>query len=271
MIAFCLNLSAQETNIIPQPVKLALNPTASPFTIDYNTLIIAPDSLINSISFLQNYLTKYYGITVNRDTTFSKATNKIKLIINNIKTANHDRYELTSNSKEVQIVASSSTGIFYGIQTLIQLLPYSSKAFPLQIPSVNITDYPRFDYRGMHLDVSRHFFDVAFVKKYIDYLALHKMNYFHWHLTDDHGWRIEIKKYPKLTEIGAWRNGSIIGLWPGKGNEDIKYQVLPTEIKITPKDATIKTDGIRYGGFYTQEQIKDVIDYASKRYITIIP
>ncbi|WP_240916462.1 beta-N-acetylhexosaminidase [Pedobacter sp. HDW13] len=123
----------------------------------------------------------------------------------------------------------------------------------------------------MHLDVSRHFFDVAFIKQYIDYLALHKMNYFHWHLTDDHGWRIEIKKYPKLTEIGAWRNGSIIGLWPGKGNENIKYQVLPNEIKITPKDAVIKTDGIRHGGFYTQEQIKEVVDYAAKRYVTIIP
>ncbi|WP_307533266.1 beta-N-acetylhexosaminidase [Pedobacter sp. W3I1] len=123
----------------------------------------------------------------------------------------------------------------------------------------------------MHLDVSRHFFDVAFVKQYIDYLAFHKMNYFHWHLTDDHGWRIEIKKYPKLTEIGAWRNGSIIGLWPGQGNEHIKYQVLPAAVKITPKDAVIKTDGIRHGGYYTQEQIKDVIDYAAKRYITIIP
>lgn len=147
----------------------------------------------------------------------------------------------------------------------------TSQLNKLLVPDVEIIDYPRFAYRGMHLDVSRHFFDVAFIKKYIDYLALHKMNYFHWHLTDDHGWRIEIKKYPKLTEIGAWRNGSIIGLWPGKGNESIKYEVLPTEIKITPKDAIIKTDNIRHGGFYTQEEIKDVIAYAAKRYITIIP
>jgi hexosaminidase len=160
--------------------------------------------------------------------------------------------------------------VFYGIQSLIQLLP-TTKSQALIIPTVLVGDHPRFEYRGMHLDVSRHFFDVPFVKKYIDYLALHKMNYFHWHLTDDHGWRIEIKKYPKLTAIGAWRNGSIVGLWPGKGNENIKYQVLPNEVKITPANAVIKTDGIKHGGFYTQEEIKDVIDYAAKRYITIIP
>ena len=153
---------------------------------------------------------------------------------------------------------------------MIQILPIT-KVTNYKIPAVAILDYPRFDYRGMHLDVSRHFFDVAFVKQYIDYLALHKMNYFHWHLTDDHGWRIEIKKYPKLTEIGAWRNGSIVGLWPGKGNENIKYQVLPNDVKISPANAVIKTDGIKYGGFYTQEQIKEVVDYAAKRYITIIP
>ncbi|RYG12249.1 MAG: beta-N-acetylhexosaminidase, partial [Chitinophagaceae bacterium] len=270
-IAFCYNISAQEVNIIPQPVKLTLNSKALPFIIDNNSKIVAPDSLINSIDFFKDYLSKYYGINISRDTTLSKKGNVIQFVVNNVKTSNPDRYELNTDSKEIQITASSSKGIFYGVQTLIQLLPYSRKDFPVQIPSVNITDYPRFDYRGMHLDVSRHFFDVDFVKQYIDYLALHKMNYFHWHLTDDHGWRIEIKKYPKLTEIGAWRNGSIVGLWPGKGNENIKYQVLPTEIKITPNDAVIKTDGIKHGGFYTQEQIRDVVNYAAKRYITIIP
>jgi len=268
---FALHLSAQEVNIIPLPVKLDIKQKIAPFTIDQNTQIITPDSLINSITYLKDYLLKYYGIVIGGDSTFNKKGNIIKLEINAIKTVNPDRYELSSDDKQIRVSASSPKGIFYGIQTLIQLLPYSRKAFPIQIHAVSIVDYPRFDYRGMHLDVSRHFFDVAFVKQYIDYLALHKMNYFHWHLTDDHGWRIEIKKYPKLTEIGAWRDGSIIGLWPGKGNENIKYQVLPSEVKITPKDAKIKTDEIRYGGFYTQEQIKEVVDYAAKRYITIIP
>jgi hexosaminidase len=269
LIAF--KLSAQEVNLIPLPVKLEIKQQAAPFKIDSTTAIYSNDLLTySSIEFLQDYLEKNYQIKlkqynnpdINRD-------NVINLIVDK-KISTHKEYLLNVTDKSIIIGASSDTAIFQAIQTLIQLLPPEKNTF-LNIPALSITDYPRFDYRGMHLDVSRHFFDVAFVKQYIDYLALHKMNYFHWHLTDDHGWRIEIKKYPRLTEIGAWRNGSIIGLWPGKGNENIKYQVLPTEVKITPKDAVLQTDGIKHGGYYTQEQIKEVVDYASKRYITIIP
>jgi hexosaminidase len=266
-----IKLSAQDVNIIPQPVSVKIEKGAAKFIIDKNTEIIASDDLSNSALYLQNYIQKYYNLDlqISPNSTNEKNIIKLEIISRMIKDLNE--YELTSNNEQIKVYACSENGIFYGMQTLIQLLPYSRKAFPIQIPAVSIMDYPRFYYRGMHLDVSRHFFDVAFVKQYIDYLALHKMNYFHWHLTDDHGWRIEIKKYPKLTEIGAWRNGSIIGLWPGKGNENIKYEVSPAEVKITPKNAEIKTDGIRHGGFYTQEQIKDVVDYAAKRYITIIP
>ncbi|MCZ4244752.1 beta-N-acetylhexosaminidase [Pedobacter punctiformis] len=248
LLAITFNLSAQEINIIPQPVKVEIKSKNSPFIIDSNTQIIAADSLSNNALFLKDYLFKYLGSNVTQSAVSDRKTSVIKLVISNVKTENEDRYELNSDAKQITIQATSSKGIFYGIQTLIQLLPYSNKAFPVQVPSVSIIDYPRFAYRGMHLDVSRHFFDIAFVKQYIDYLALHKMNYFHWHLTDDHGWRIEIKKYPKLTEVGAWRNGSIIGLYPGTGN-----------------------DGIKHGGFYTQEQIKEVIKYAADRYVTIIP
>lgn len=264
-------LIAQEVNIIPQPAKLEVNSKEWPFKIDSTTVIYTNDSLANpSIAFLQNYLSKNYNfqLKINRIPDMGR-TNVINLIMNE-KIVNQKEYTLKVTNKSIIIGATSDTAIFQGIQTLIQLLP-TSKSTVLNIPAVEITDYPRFAYRGMHLDVSRHFFDVPFVKQYIDYLALHKLNYFHWHLTDDHGWRIEIKKYPKLTEIGAWRNGSIIGLWPGKGNENIKYQVLPTAVKITPKDAVIQTDGIKHGGFYTQQQIKEVVDYAAKRYITIIP
>ncbi|HEX6180441.1 MAG TPA: family 20 glycosylhydrolase, partial [Chitinophagaceae bacterium] len=133
------------------------------------------------------------------------------------------------------------------IQTLIQLLPVQRSA-SLNIPVASIEDYPRFEYRALHLDVGRHFMPLDFIKRYIDFLALHKMNYFHWHLTEDQGWRIEIKKYPRLTEVGAWRNGTIIGRYPGKGN-----------------------DNIRYGGFYTQDEVKEIVDYADKRYITVVP
>ncbi|WP_316801360.1 beta-N-acetylhexosaminidase [Pedobacter frigidisoli] len=263
-------ISAQEISIIPQPVYLEIKKDQKDFVIDSKTQIVVVDtSLINSAKFLCDYLQKYYQIKLNV-TNVTPNKNFITLVLNTRISEFDDAYVINSSDKAISIAGTSKPGVFYGVQSLIQSFPVNDTEI-LNIPNLNITDYPRFGYRGMHLDVSRHFFDVAFIKQYIDYLALHKMNYFHWHLTDDHGWRIEIKRYPKLTEIGAWRKGSIVGLWPGKGNENIKYQVLPNEVKITPKDAVIKTDGIKHGGYYTQEQIKDVIEYAAKRYITIIP
>ncbi|WP_293741395.1 beta-N-acetylhexosaminidase [uncultured Pedobacter sp.] len=270
LVLISFKVSAQEINIIPQPAYIDKKQTQKPFIIDSKTQIVVADStLIPSADFLNDYLQKYYKLKL----TITKVTpgrNFIKLISNTRISEFNDAYNLITTDQNTTIIGTSKFGVFYAVQSFIQLLPTVANQL-ITVPSVVIVDHPRFDYRGMHLDVSRHFFDVAFVKQYIDYLALHKMNYFHWHLTDDHGWRIEIKKYPKLTEIGAWRNGSIIGLWPGKGNENIRYQVMPNEIKITPNDAVIKTDGIRHGGFYTQEQIKEVLDYAAKRYITIIP
>ncbi|SDE26099.1 beta-N-acetylhexosaminidase [Pedobacter soli] len=270
LVLISFKVSAQEINIIPQPAYQKTEPGKKPFIIDSKTQIVIIDSTLTpAADFLNNYLQKYFKLKLNI-TKVTPNKNFIAFISNRRISEFEDAYNLIASDQNVTISGTSAAGIFYGIQSVIQLLP-TGLSNQVTIPSITIIDHPRFAYRGMHLDVSRHFFDVAFIKQYIDYLALHKMNYFHWHLTDDHGWRIEIKKYPKLTEIGAWRNGSIIGLWPGKGNENIKYQVLPNEIKITPKDAVIKTDGIRHGGFYTQEQIKEVVDYAAKRYITIIP
>ena len=152
----------------------------------------------------------------------------------------------------ISISGETNREIFYGIQTLLQLMDIreatASSEAGVSLPYVVINDYPRFAYRGMHLDVARHFQPVAFIKKYIDYLAAYKFNTFHWHLTDDQGWRIEIKKYPRLTEVGGYRNGTIIGHYPGKGN-----------------------DSLRYGGFYTQDQIKEVVQYAAERHIDVIP
>ena len=141
----------------------------------------------------------------------------------------------------------TENGVFYGIQTLRKSIPSQTIASSILLPAGTIQDEPRFSYRGMHLDVGRHFFPIEFVKKYIDLLALHNMNTFHWHLTEDQGWRIEIKKYPKLTEIGAWRDRTVIGR-----NTD-------------------EYDNTRYGGFYTQEQAKEIVEYAQERYITVIP
>ncbi len=148
-------------------------------------------------------------------------------------------YRIRIAADGVSISASSPAGIYYGMQSFLQLFPAGASAnTEFEIPAVEIEDSPRFDWRGLHLDVSRHFLPAPFIKKYIDLLALHKMNMFHWHLTDDQGWRIEIEKYPRLTEIGAWRTES---------------------------------DGSRYGGFYSQAEIRDIVAYAAERFVTIVP
>ncbi|WP_081768601.1 glycoside hydrolase family 20 protein [Hymenobacter swuensis] len=159
-------------------------------------------------------------------------------------------YMLSVQPTQVVLAAGKPQGVFLGLQTIRQLLPTQRSAMAVRLPALEVVDKPRYQWRGMHLDVSRHFFPVEFVKRYIDYLARHKMNTFHWHLTDDQGWRIEIKKYPRLTSVGGWRDGTLIG----------HYTDQPHQF-----------DNIRYGGFYTQEQIKEVVQYAQDRYITVVP
>ena len=242
---FVISGFSQSPNIIPQPVELRTGDGT--FTITPKTEIVLEGSgLENSAEFFNGYLNKYYGFKL-KVSKKSTSKNTIRL---NFEKAEHPipgYYTMKVDKEGVYIAGDNEPGSFYGIQTLIQLLPTEKKT-TLNIPYVDITDYPRFGYRGMMLDVGRHYFTVEYVKHFIDYLALHKMNYFHWHLTEDQGWRIEIKKYPKLTSVGAYRNGTLIGKYPGKGN-----------------------DGIRHGGFYTQNQVKDIVAYAAKRYITVVP
>lgn len=164
-------------------------------------------------------------------------------------------YRIKVTSNMLSVTANSEVGFFYAIQTLMQLMPPQvygqgfSDLTEVSIPCCEIIDYPRFPYRGLHLDVSRHIFPVSFIKKYIDLMAMHKMNFFHWHLTDDQGWRIEIKQYPKLQEIASKRKET----WIGHYNSGLGY------------------DGKPYGGYYTQKEVKEIVDYAKSRYITIIP
>jgi hexosaminidase len=167
-------------------------------------------------------------------------------------------YRLDVDPARITIRAPELAGVFYGIQTLRQLLPAEifrdAKVGEVKwtVPGVRIEDQPRFSYRGAHLDCGRHFMPKEFVKKYIDLLALHKMNVFQWHLTEDQGWRIEIKKYPRLTEVGAWRTETIVG-------------------RQSRDKATWQFDGVRHGGFYTQDDIREVVAYARDRFITVIP
>lgn len=163
--------------------------------------------------------------------------------------ANPEAYRLTVTDEGILINGASGAGAFYGMQTLRKAIPADTTGARIRFPAVEIADAPRFAYRGMHLDVARHFFPVEFVKRYLDLLALHNINTFHWHLSDDQGWRIEIARYPELTEIGSVREETMVGRY----EEPFRY------------------DGKPYGGFYTQDEIREVVRYAADRYITVIP
>ena len=246
LCSFQIYAQTSPLNIVPVPVKVEVNNNS--FTITPSTLLLVKDkNSSTSAAFLNDYLKKFYGFSLKIVPFAFK--NYISLSRSTLAKPSDkpEGYTLNITNQSIDIAGDSYQGIFNGIQTLIQLLPVE-KSNNLKIQGANIEDYPRFAYRGLMLDAGRHFFPVSFVKQFIDFIALHKMNTFHWHLTEDQGWRIEIKKYPKLTEIGACRNGTIIGRFPGKGNDNTK-------------DC----------GFYTQEQIKDIIQYATDRFVTVIP
>lgn len=235
-------------SIIPKPVEIEYD--GKTLEISKGVAVVSLDTALDfSHSFLVSRMENLPQAEFLRQN--KKAPVKIRLKLD-------DQLEQTGGytmkiDRNITITGKSREGVWYGIQSLLQIFhqaPVTEDGF--KIPRLTITDYPRFGYRGMHLDVSRHFFQVSFIKKYLDLIALHKMNVFHWHLTDDQGWRIEIKKYPKLTETGAWR----------VDHEDLHWNRRPDQ---TEKDSAT------YGGFYTQEQIREVVAYASERGITVIP
>ncbi len=243
---FCtLSGFSQDSPIIPEPAELKMGQGS--FIVNTKTAIVTKGSgLDKSAKFLQAYLKKMYGLVLPISTTANNNGN-IVLSYARLDYPIAGAYHLEVKNNGVIIEGDNETGVFYGVQSLIQLFPFA-KTNSIAIPQLWVKDQPRFAYRGMHLDVARHFFPVEFLKKYIDFIAMHKMNTFHWHLTEDQGWRIEIKKYPKLTSIGAYRNGTTIGRYPGTGNTNT-----------------------RYGGYYTQAQIKEIVKYAADRYVEVIP
>ena len=233
--------------IIPQPLSVKESP--GNFILNANSrIVLLGGGLSNEANYLHDYIQEFYQLNLLIDSSENApAGSNIELNYERLDHPFPGAYMLEVNPRHIYIGGDNKSGVFNGIQSLLQILPL--KVTPeLGVPFCGIQDYPRFPYRGLHLDVSRHFFSVEYIKRYLDYIAWHKLNVFHWHLTDDQGWRIEIKKYPKLTQVGAWRDGTLIGKHPGKGY-----------------------DTIRYGGFYTQEQIKEVVEYAAKRHIEVIP
>ena len=241
-------------SIIPAPQKCVER--KGHFTVNEKTVIMFPeitDSLLDAVDVWRDLFATAAGYTP-EVTAGKTSSNVIRCVLN--PTLAEEAYRLNVSTKSIQIEAGTAKGIFYAFQTLRQLLPPAIEGSARvedarwEIPCVSIEDSPSFFYRGMMLDVSRHFVGKEDVKRYIDLLAFHKMNVFHWHLTDDQGWRIEIKKYPKLAKTGGWRNKTIKGLmWDN-----------PTEWNTE-----------RYGGFYTQEDVKEVVEYAKKRFVEVIP
>ncbi|MDB4902783.1 MAG: exo 3 [Mucilaginibacter sp.] len=245
-------VNAQDNNpnlgIIPAPVSL--KKSSGEFILSQQTALLA-DSLTNkAVVFLTDYLQNKAMLHVQlKVNDGSGATNSIVLTSSGTDNLPADGYRLTITPQQI-IIAGKGAGLFYGIQTLIQLMP-AERVATAKLPCLQIEDYPRFGYRGVMLDVCRHFFSVEFVKKYIDLMAAYKLNNFHWHLTDDQGWRIEIKKYPKLTQVGSQRAQTVIGNY---------HDRTPQQFDNTP-----------YGGYYTQDQIREVVKYAADRYINIVP
>ena len=243
-LLFSLSFSQNNIAFIPKPQNTLV--AKGSFYITTKTYIQAEEN-----SFEATYLKEGIQIQTGLHLKITSKDNskKIQLVVQKPKIANFNKeqYEMLVSDSKIIISAPTNQGLFYGIQTLLQMVPFEKKN-EIAIPCIQISDAPKYAWRGMHLDVCRHYFPISFIKKYIDYLVHYKMNTFHWHLTEDQGWRIEIKKYPKLTEIGAWRNGSMVGRY-----DDQKF------------------DTIKYGGFYTQEDIKEIVAYASQRHITIVP
>ena len=236
-------------NVVPVPQSCVQDSKSMPLT-QINCINYEDNADMKRVAqFLSEYLSPYFvgkeqpALNV---ATKKNLPNAITLRINS-KLQNDEAYTLSVGKKGVLIEGKTPKGVFYGVQTLRKALPVGVTADQLDVPFVQIADCPRFSYRGMHLDVGRHFFSIDFVKQYIDMMVLHNMNTFHWHLTEDQGWRMQVDKYPLLTEVGAWRKRTVIGRNTGL----YEYN--------------------RYGGFYTKEQMREIVKYAADRFITVIP
>ena len=236
-------------DVIPQPQEIVLARDTTPFIIDRSTTIVYPatnEKMHRTADFLATFIKEMTGTEV-RVSDKEKSSNAIILAVDS--TMGHpEGYKLQITPEKVLLTGGSEAGVFYGIQTIHKALPILKDGkVAAALPAGTVTNFPRFRYRGFMIDVGRHFFPVSYLKQMIDLMALHNINYFHWHLTEDQGWRIEIKKYPKLTEIGSKRDSTIID-WETK-----------------------KFDGKPHSGFYTQDEAREIVRYAADRFITVVP
>jgi len=235
-----ITIYSQVNNIIPTPKEQTIKNGF--MLIENNPEIITNNKFISAVILLKNAINE---LNLNND---EKPKNRIKFSYN--KKLDNEEYILRINSNLITIYASTENGAIFGFQSLHQLMNLNLNNGVIKLKNQEIKDSPRFKYRGMHLDVGRHMYSVDFIKKYIDGLAMLKFNNFHWHLTEDQGWRIEIEKYPELNNIGSFRDSTLIGHYGDKPRQ---------------------FDKTRYGGFYTKKEIKEIVKYANKRGINVIP
>ena len=243
----CSSGVIQQANyeVIPLPQEIKI--TTGSFVLNDRTSIVYPKDnkeMQQNANLLAKYIHQMSGKKLK--VIDEPVTSNAIILATGLNADNAEAYQLKVTQDNVTITGTSEAGTFYGIQTLRKSLPITNKG-DISLPAAEINDYPRFSYRGVHLDVSRHFFPADSVKRFIDMMALHNINRLHWHLTDDQGWRIEIKKYPRLTEIGSIRKETGIGA------------------------SRTEFDGKPYGGFYTQDEIREIVKYAQERYVTVIP
>ena len=238
--------------LIPQPVEMTVE--SGTFSLASSTKCYAGNMGQNDpvIKFISTRLRHWH---FNPVLVGKPEANCLQFLVNEeyLDELGDEGYQIDVDKSGVVVSANTERGLFYGFQTFVQMLPEdvaTTRYSKIDLPYCHIKDYPRFEWRGCHLDVSRHFFGVSQVKKILDVMALYKMNKFHWHLTDDHGWRVQIDQYPELTRVGAWR--------PERTSWDTLHPVMPEE-------------PMTYGGFYTKEQIRDIVRYAAARHIDIIP
>lgn len=241
-------------HIIPQPVSLRVKEGS--FTIDSRTrleLRATGKQAAEAVRFFSNYVKQVSGISLGNSSA-KPTSHVIQCSIVPTSRLGEEGYTISVNPATILVQANDAKGLFYAVQSLIQTLPFIRTNEPLQVPCMEIEDYPRFKWRGLMLDVSRHFFAPELVKEFIDLLASYKMNVFHWHLVDGAGWRLEIKKYPKLTQLAAWR----------VDDGDKSWNWSEIQFNADRNKAT-------YGGYYTQEQVKEIVAYAQARNVTIVP
>lgn len=231
--------------IIPAPVSVVKK--SGFFILDKTAVLVSADAAnARSADLLNAFVVSQGGFAMREAKVAEQNAKTIVLTSKGADQLPAEGYKIDITPKKLTVTGKGA-GLFYGIQSVMQLMP-EKKGNAIQIAAAEINDYPRFKYRGLHLDVGRHLFPVAFIKKYIDIMSQYKLNNFHWHLTEDQGWRIEIKKYPKLTSVGSSRNGTVIGNYPGVANDNTVYK-----------------------GFYTQDEVKDIVAYATARFVNVIP